>query len=72
MNIIVYEHHGNRVAVQEELKGTHREHCLCYGCDNFKPGTEENCDIAEAVYENCVDFGIVTPVWECPDFAKVL
>lgn len=27
---------------------------------------EENCEIANAVYENAIKFGIVTSVWECP------
>lgn len=27
---------------------------------------EGNCEIANAVFENCAKFGIVTPVWECP------
>ena len=35
-NIERYEHHGTDVAVQSELKGKHREHCLCYqDCDRF-------------------------------------
>lgn len=71
MTTITYEHHGTVVSVNPELKGKHRDHCLCFqGCARFKPGTSENCEIAQAVYKNCVDFGIVTPVWECPQFAK--
>lgn len=66
-----YEHHGATVTVQSELKGKHREHCLCFqGCANFKPGSADNCEIAAAVYKNCVQFDIVTPVWECPRFEK--
>lgn len=69
-----YVHHGKEVAVQPHLKGKHREHCLCYGCDKFKPDATngaDQCPIAHAVYLNCVRFGIVSPVWECPDFAPV-
>ncbi len=67
--IITYEHHGATVSVQEENKGKHREHCLCFqGCSRFKPGTPDNCQIAQAVYHNCVEFNIVTPVWECPQY----
>jgi hypothetical protein len=65
MNIEKYMHHGAEVSVQTELKGKHRAHCLCYGCEHFKPG---QCVIAEAVYANCVAHNIVTPVWECPKF----
>lgn len=63
-----YEHHGRLVAVQSELKGKHRQHCLCHICTKFAPGSEDNCPIAKAVFQNCVDFGLVTPVYECPEF----
>lgn len=69
MNIEHYTHHDKIVAVQTELKGKHREHCLCYGCDKFKPLREDHCPIADAVFANCVKFNVVTPVWECPDFS---
>jgi hypothetical protein len=68
-----YEHHGKIVNVRSDLKGKHREHCLCYGCEKFKPdGGADQCPIAAAVYANCVQFGIVSPVWECPDFAVIV
>ena len=70
MTIEKYEHHGKEVSVKTELKGKHRDHCLCYGCDKFKPDTEDNCEIANAVFENCTDFHIVSPVWECPKFQE--
>jgi hypothetical protein len=66
-----YEHHGATVTVRSDLKGQHREHCLCFqGCTAFKPDQPDNCPIAAAVYKNCVDFNIVTPVWECPRFQQ--
>lgn len=69
--IAQYEHHGALVSVQNLLKGRHREHCLCYqGCVHFKPGQPGNCEIAQALYDNCVRFNIVTPVWECPKFQQ--
>lgn len=69
--IEVYNHHGADVAVRSDLKGKHREHCLCFsGCGFFKPGTEGNCPIAQAIFDNCVKFNVVTPVWECPKFNK--
>lgn len=64
--IVSYEHHGKEVSVREDLKGKHREYCLCYDCPNFKLENEEKCPIAAAVYENCKKFNLVTPVWECP------
>ena len=58
-----YEHHGTTVWVASHHKGIHRYVCLCFACEKFKPGTEENCPIAQAVYENCVEHGITTPMW---------
>ena len=70
MKYEAYEHHGTMVWVRPELKGRHQEHCLCYACASFKPVKKDNCPIAQATYENCVKFGITTPMWECPDFNK--
>ena len=66
-----YEHHGQEVAVQAHLKGKHREHCLCYQCDKFRPWDREgNCPRANLVYALCVAFDMTTPVWECPEFVE--
>lgn len=63
----IYEHHGREVAVDADLRGDHRMFCLCYNCRKFHPEDRElNCPIANAVYLNCLKFGIVSPVWECP------
>lgn len=51
------------------LKGKHKEHCLCHSdCRKFKPNTSENCPIAQATFENCAKFNIVTPMYECPEY----
>lgn len=68
MAIERYEHHGRVVAVEADLKGKHRQYCLCYGCARFNPGEADHCPIARRIYETCVEHGVVTPVWECPDF----
>ena len=69
--IVFYEHHGREVAVREHDKSLHRLHCLCYICNNFRPlDVERGCPIAYAVFRNCQEFGIVTPVWECPEFER--
>ena len=65
--VIKYNHHGADVSVREDLKGKHREHCLCFSCSKFMDGSKK-CKIADAVYQNCKDFNIVSPVWECPEF----
>ena len=82
-----YEHHGNRVAVMSDLKGKHREHCLCFECLKFYPDNEKwkggsnlpgaekkekNCPIAQATFDNCEKHGLVTPVYECPKFDQAL
>lgn len=78
MNYIRYVHHGADVAVREDLKGTHREHCLCYACKKFVPfvppvagePTRLNCPIALDTFMNCAKHNIVTPVFECPEFEE--
>ena len=53
-DIIMYEHHGVYVAVQEHLKGKHQEHCLCYRCSCFYPDDpKENCKWAQLNYAMC-------------------
>ena len=70
--ITKYNHHGAVVSVQEHLIGKHREHCLCWlGCKYFKPNDRpNNCSIANQVFEICVKYDIVSPVWECPKYEK--
>jgi hypothetical protein len=64
-----YKHHGQIVSVQSGLRGKHIEHCLCFqGCVHFRPLEGNNCEIAQANYKNCVKFGTVQPVYECPNF----
>lgn len=69
MPIESYHHHREVNFVDSELKGKHRQHCLCYQCDSFKPQSrDENCPIANKLYQICVDENVVTPVYECPRF----
>ena len=72
MSIESYNYrHGNIVFVDSELKGKHREHCLCYKCKRFKPNTSENCIIAQDNFILCVRYKIVAPVYECPKWEAV-
>jgi hypothetical protein len=65
--IVEYIHHEAMVNVDEDLKGKHREHCLCWRCSEFHPeDRENNCDIANLLYAVNVACGITTPVYECP------
>jgi len=63
-----YEHHGAMMHVKSDLKGKHREHCLCYQCDRFAPDSLNNCHKAQELFDLCVDGDMVAPVWECSDF----
>ncbi len=66
-----YKHHGNEVFVRKDLKGKHRDFCLCFRCKNFNIDVrEENCYIANIIYDTCVKYKLVLPVWECPVFEK--
>ena len=68
---IQYKHHDTLVWVNEELKGKHREHCLCFSCIKFNPGIpEENCSIANLNYAVCLNNNMVLPVYECPEFIE--
>lgn len=66
-----YEHHGKKVYVRTDLKGKHRDYCLCHSCAKMKPGTDEHCRRAALLYAYCRMLDMVTPVWECPEFAPV-
>jgi len=68
--IIWYEHHGCKVAVDDDLVGKHREHCLCFRCGRFKPNSTENCDQAEQNYRACKINDMTMPVFECPKFQE--
>jgi len=66
-----YWHHNENVPVwvQKDMKGRHREFCLCHKCEHFKPPIRiVNCEIANKLFAMCVEFDVVTPVWECPFF----
>jgi hypothetical protein len=59
-----YEHHGKLVWVRNDLKGKHRENCLCFSCAKLNiKDREKNCPIANALYDLCVQFNLTTPVF---------
>lgn len=67
-----YIHHGHDVAVFSDLKGKHRENCLCWnGCKRFVPENRgHNCPIANALFTLDVTYGVTTPVFECRDYEE--
>lgn len=67
----IYEHHGEVVCVRRDLKGKHRDYCLCFSCSKFCPDDiKKNCKIANKNYLFCVKENLVLPVWECPQFVE--
>jgi hypothetical protein len=67
--VIQYKHHGKIVSVQEDLKGKHRDYCLCYHCAWFQPQDDSlNCQVANVLFNLCQMYHIITPVWECERF----
>lgn len=66
-----YIHHNRLVYVKSELKGKHREHCLCYICKDFYPeNSNSNCVIAQMLFTICKEYNVVTPVYECFHFKE--
>ena len=69
MEIIKYNHHGKDVFVKGDLKGKHRNYCLCFECKKLNiTDRDKNCHIANIIFDNCVKYGITTPVFECGEF----
>ena len=70
---IKYVHHGKEVWVNAELKGLHREHCLCHSCELLDIGEDrdKNCDVARAVFALCMEYNLVLPVFECSRFEEI-
>ena len=62
-----YDHHGRTVKVRTDLKGKHRDFCLCHRCAKLDiTSREKNCPIANELYALCCKHGLTTPVFECP------
>ncbi|MDD4873676.1 MAG: hypothetical protein PHE15_01700 [Dehalococcoidales bacterium] len=67
-----YTHHGKEVYVKSELKGQHRDYCLCYSCEIFNVNNPIlKCKIADELYNFCVKHNTVTPVFECPKYKGI-
>ena len=66
-----YNHHKREVFVRTDLKGKHREYCLCHSCEKLDMvNRDKNCPIAKILFDTCVKFDLVTPVFECPNFSE--
>jgi hypothetical protein len=66
-----YLHHNSLVTVRSDLKGKHREFCLCHSCAHLNlKDRNKNCEIATAFFALCVLTGCTTPIWECVRFEE--
>ena len=68
---VKYNHHNSDRYVREDLIGKHKEYCLCYSCEKFKPNTAENCDIAGSLHAFDVRNNVRALIWDCPEFEEV-
>lgn len=65
-----YERNGKKAWVRSDLKGRHKEFCMCWDCKKFTPDTEDKgCPIIKQVLDTAAHHNIVLPVWECGVFA---
>lgn len=66
----VYQY-GQTVTVVSAVKGQHDAHCLCFAdCVHFHPNEKDNCHLAQTLYELHCAYGLVVPVYECPDYER--
>lgn len=59
-------HYGKDVWVNPTTESLRRSECLCLNCDNLKPGQPDNCHIAQAFYQICVQDNVALAVTRCP------
>lgn len=70
---VSYIHHGETPVITfADTQGHHREFCLCHNhCRFFKPEKDDNCPIAQELFEFDVRNNLTTPVMECPKFKAI-
>ena len=59
-------HYGETVWVNPTTENLRRDECLCFNCDNMKPGEPDHCHIASAFYEVCKRENVALIVARCP------
>ncbi len=58
-------HYGEQVWVNPTTESLRRTECLCLNCDNLKPGRSDNCHMAKAFYQVCVEENVALAVTRC-------
>lgn len=62
----VEEHYNRMVWVNPTTEKLRKDECLCLHCGSLKPGSSDNCSIAQEGYELCVKANIAFMVTCCP------
>lgn len=68
MTIVRKVHHGKNVWGESGQLGKTRSHSLCFRCARLHPGKDNNCPIAQELYELCIQHCLTTPVYSCPNW----
>lgn len=64
-----FNFHGNPVWTEKRLKGRHADFSLCYKCAKLRTyDREQNCDMANTLYDFVRKNGGVAVRMYCPDF----
>ena len=62
------ERHDKMVWETPTMDALRHEHCMCLHCGALKPGTPENCPIAQKFYEICKAHGNAFILTRCEDW----
>ena len=70
MSLERYTHHDVEVTVESSLRGKHRGHCLCEGCQHFAPTADddEKLDMLEQIVADALATAEAYG-FPCPDAA---
>lgn len=60
------EKHGRLVWISPVLEEQRHGECLCLNCARLKPGSLDNCPIAQSLFNICTGHDVATPVTRCP------
>lgn len=62
------EHYGKKVWVNPTTESVRRQECLCLNCKKMKPGEQDHCHIAAAIYVICKTENVAMAITRCPEF----
>ena len=59
-------HYDREVWVNPTTESLRDSECLCLNCGNMRPDQPDNCHIAQALYQICIEEGVALTVTRCP------